>query len=73
MADLDFLQVCVSFIRTGELPHHDHGKVEGIEEVGLPAPGDEDRVFRLDDNLHPHDLKHDDVPQRGDGRNGDRA
>jgi C4-dicarboxylate transporter DctQ subunit len=68
-----FLQVCVGFIRTGELPHHDHGKVEGIEEVGLPAPGDEDRVFRLDDNLHPHDRKRDDVPQRGDGRNGDRA
>jgi C4-dicarboxylate transporter DctQ subunit len=30
-----FLQVTVGFLRTGELPHHDHGKVEGIEE---PAP-----------------------------------
>lgn len=27
-----FLQVMVSFLRTGELPHHDHGHVEGIEE-----------------------------------------
>ncbi len=27
-----FLQVCVSFIRTGELPHHDEGHVDGIEE-----------------------------------------
>ncbi len=28
-----FLQVLVSFLRTGELPHHDHGHVEGIEDV----------------------------------------
>ena len=27
-----FLQVMVSFIKTGELPHHDHGHVEGLEE-----------------------------------------
>jgi len=49
-----FLQVCVSFIRTGELPHHDHGHVEGVEEVALTAPGEEDRIFRMDDDLHPH-------------------
>jgi C4-dicarboxylate transporter DctQ subunit len=28
-----FLQVAWSFFRTGHLPHHDHGHVEGIEEV----------------------------------------
>jgi C4-dicarboxylate transporter DctQ subunit len=27
-----FLQVAWNFSRTGELPHHDHGHVEGIEE-----------------------------------------
>ena len=27
-----FLQVMVSFIKTGELPRHDHGHVEGLEE-----------------------------------------
>lgn len=27
-----FLQVGWTFFRTGELPHHDHGHVEGIEE-----------------------------------------
>jgi C4-dicarboxylate transporter DctQ subunit len=27
-----FLQVCWSFIRTGELPHADHGHVEGLEK-----------------------------------------
>jgi C4-dicarboxylate transporter, DctQ subunit len=28
-----FLQVVFSFLKTGELPHHDHGFVEGIEDV----------------------------------------
>jgi C4-dicarboxylate transporter DctQ subunit len=27
-----FLQVIVGFIRTGEVPHHEHAEVEGIEE-----------------------------------------
>jgi C4-dicarboxylate transporter DctQ subunit len=27
-----FLQVCWSFIRTGELPHHDAGHVDGLED-----------------------------------------
>ncbi len=40
-----FLQVAWSFIRTGELPKHDHSHVEGMEDV-------------LDDaNLVPQDLK----------------
>jgi C4-dicarboxylate transporter, DctQ subunit len=50
-----FLQVMVSFIRSGELPHHDHGHVDGIEEVELPVDYD---PFEMDDDLHPHDLKH---------------
>jgi C4-dicarboxylate transporter, DctQ subunit len=28
-----FLQVAWTFLRTGELPHHDHGHVEGIEDL----------------------------------------
>jgi len=44
-----FLQVSWSFWRTGELPHHDHGYVEGVEPVR-----DEDIVpYALKDNLHP--------------------
>lgn len=27
-----FLQVLVKFIRTGDLPHHDHGHVEGLDD-----------------------------------------
>lgn len=35
-----FLQVALRFLRTGELPHHDHGHVEGIEDVTpLPIEG----------------------------------
>ncbi|SOC82731.1 C4-dicarboxylate transporter, DctQ subunit [Ensifer adhaerens] len=28
-----FLQVAYSYLRTGELPHHDHGHVDGMDEV----------------------------------------
>ena len=28
-----FLQVAWNFHRTGDLPHHDHGHVEGLDEV----------------------------------------
>jgi C4-dicarboxylate transporter DctQ subunit len=31
-----FLQVMTNFIKTGELPHHDHGHVEGLEAVLPP-------------------------------------
>ena len=33
-----FLQVAYNFARTGELPHHDHGYVEGVEDNLHPAP-----------------------------------
>ena len=50
-----FLQVTVSFIRSGELPHHDHGHVDGLDEKPLTAAGNEDKIFRMDDDLHPHE------------------
>jgi len=50
-----FLQVCLSFIRTGELPHHDHGHVDGLEDESGDVEVNE---FDLDDNLHPLDMKH---------------
>jgi C4-dicarboxylate transporter, DctQ subunit len=35
-----FLQVMVQFVRTGELPHHDHGYVEGLDdEIDEAAQG----------------------------------
>ncbi len=59
-----FLQVLVSFIRSGSLPHHDHGHVEGI----TTDDNVEDKSARelrevllpLDDNamlIHPDDKK----------------
>jgi C4-dicarboxylate transporter DctQ subunit len=53
-----FLQVAWNFMRTGELPHHDHGHVEGLDEAetALPAPGDEDAIYRMRDELHPRDM-----------------
>jgi C4-dicarboxylate transporter DctQ subunit len=52
-----FLQVTWGFLKTGELPHHDHGHVEGLDEEGPPKPGEEDLIYSMDDNLHPHDLR----------------
>jgi C4-dicarboxylate transporter, DctQ subunit len=38
-----FLQVAWSYLRTGELPHHDHGHVEGIEDVApLAVPSEQE-------------------------------
>jgi C4-dicarboxylate transporter, DctQ subunit len=34
-----FLQVAVAFLRTGELPHHDHAQVDGIDPVEAANEG----------------------------------
>lgn len=60
-----FLQVTFGFVRTGELPHHDHGHVEGLEEE-VKKPEDID-WFAADKELHPRDLKTPD-PAAGDTR-----
>ena len=38
-----FLQVANTFARTGELPHHDHSHVEGLDDV------------EITDEFHPHE------------------
>ncbi|MCP9760709.1 TRAP transporter small permease [Aquitalea sp. S1-19] len=50
-----FLQVTWNFLRTGELPKHDHSHVEGMDDVA-----EDSNWFAMDDNLHPHDIKHKD-------------
>ena len=62
-----FLQVIHSFVRTGELPHHDHGHVDGIEEEVLPVDAN---PYDMGDDLHPHDMKH---QQYGDEGSKDNA
>jgi C4-dicarboxylate transporter DctQ subunit len=60
-----FLQVAWSFVKTGELPHHDHGHVEGLdEEEKLPVDVD---VYGMGDNLHMRDLKHEQLGERRTG------
>ncbi|MQY51256.1 TRAP transporter small permease [Rhodocyclus tenuis] len=61
-----FLQVAVNFLRTGMLPTHDHGHVEGIEDAKLPLDAD---GFNLPDNLHARDLVRESI---GEPRKGER-
>jgi C4-dicarboxylate transporter DctQ subunit len=65
-----FLQVMVGFIRTGELPHHDHGHVDGLDEEGPLAPGKDDAIYRMDDNLHPKPLEGDGVQHHNNNEGG---
>jgi C4-dicarboxylate transporter DctQ subunit len=46
-----FLQVALGFLRTGELPHHDHGHVDGLED-GVEEVGE----AILHSPLTPRDL-----------------
>ena len=50
-----FLQVMVIFIRSGELPHHDHGHVEGVENDEILKVVLTDQAVKED----PKDLKED--------------
>jgi C4-dicarboxylate transporter DctQ subunit len=59
-----FLQVTWSFLKTGELPHHDHGHVDGLEDEIPPVDFD---PYGMDDNLHMHDLKHSMLGERRKG------
>jgi len=48
-----FLQVMVIFIRSGELPHHDHGHVEGIDTDKVAL---DEQVLKVSDTFDPKDL-----------------
>lgn len=39
-----FLQVTYTFARTGELPHHDHSHVDGLDDIDIT------------DEFHPHEV-----------------
>ena len=49
-----FLQVMTGFLKTGELPHHDHGHVDGLEDETVAV---DMNPYAMNDNLHPSDLK----------------
>jgi C4-dicarboxylate transporter, DctQ subunit len=50
-----FLQVAYTFLRTGALPQHDHGHVDGLADEQLPV---DVNIYDMDDNLHLRDLTH---------------
>lgn len=54
-----FLQVAWSFARTGELPHHDHTHVEGLEDEIVDATDalEEYETHKLDDYKHDGGVK----------------
>lgn len=72
-----FLQVTLGFIKTGELPHHDHGHVDGLDDeiAALTEPGQEDMPLHMVVDLHPRDLLHgtskDLPPDAADGGKGE--
>jgi C4-dicarboxylate transporter DctQ subunit len=41
-------------VRTGELPVHDHGHVDGLDSERT----EDLNWFAMDDDLHPQDIKH---------------
>ena len=51
-----FLQVMTNFVKTGELPHHDHGHVDGLDAETVPV---DINPYAMKDNLHP-----DETPNR---------
>jgi len=59
-----FLQVALTFYRTGELPHHDVAHVEGVEEAAA-----EINPFLQADDLHPRPVSE---PPSKMGKDGDR-
>lgn len=50
-----FLQVLIGFLKTGDLPHHDHGHVDGLDDDKTPV---DINVYSLSDNLHPAGIEH---------------
>jgi C4-dicarboxylate transporter DctQ subunit len=48
-----FLQVMAGFVRTGELPHHDHGHVDGLDEESTAV---DVNPYAMGDNLHPAEI-----------------
>ncbi|MEW6514398.1 MAG: TRAP transporter small permease [Pseudomonadota bacterium] len=47
-----FLQVMVKFARTGELPSHDHGHVDGIEEGEVTEVGEAIEIAEQREHAH---------------------
>ena len=62
-----FLQVLVSFNRTGELPHVDHGHVEGLDDEEETKELEDTPWFSNSSNLYPKDLQDESDPKNKEG------
>jgi C4-dicarboxylate transporter, DctQ subunit len=62
-----FLQVLVGFIKSGELPHHDHGHVDGIEEEKTPMQ-DKRMIMRVEIKEEDDDDFEKDNEKRGEDK-----
>ena len=62
-----FLQVMVSFARTGELPTHDHGHVEGLDEEDDENVLPEGEAFSIAEDIE-HARREADAKRPGQGK-----
>ena len=62
-----FLQVMVSFARTGELPTHDHGHVEGLDEEDDESVLLEGEAFSIAEDIE-HARREADAKRSGQGK-----
>ena len=62
-----FLQVMVSFARTGELPTHDHGHVEGLDEEDDENVLLEGEAFSIAEDIE-HARREADAKRQGSGK-----
>ena len=62
-----FLQVMVSFARTGELPTHDHGHVEGLDEEDDESVLLEGEAFSIAEDIE-HARRQADAKRPGSGK-----
>ena len=62
-----FLQVMVSFSRTGELPTHDHGHVEGLDEEDDENVLLEGEAFSIAEDIE-HARREADAKRPGQGK-----
>ena len=62
-----FLQVMVSFARTGELPTHDHGHVEGLDEEDDESVLLEGEAFSIAEDIE-HARREADAKRPGSGK-----
>lgn len=61
-----FLQVARVFVKTGELPRHDHSHVAGVEEQASSEKKTEDiNWFAMQNDLHPQPVKRDEESKGG--------